>query len=38
MAVSQPAQPAVAVRNPYSSLPNWLYPTFVVVILTLFGV
>jgi hypothetical protein len=26
------------VRNPYSSLPNWLYPTFVVVILSLFGV
>jgi hypothetical protein len=26
-----------AVRNPYSSLPNWLYPTFVVVILSLFG-
>ena len=21
---------AVSVRNPYSSLPNWLYPTFVV--------
>ena len=26
------------VRNPYSALPNWLYPTFVAVVLTLFGV
>ncbi len=26
------------VRNPYSILPNWLYPTFVVVALTAFGV
>ena len=26
------------VRNPYSSLPNWLYPTFVVLVLTIFGV
>ncbi len=29
---------AVSVRNPYSSLPNWLYPTFVVGGLSLFGV
>ena len=27
-----------AVRNPYSVLPNWLYPTLVVVILSVFGV
>jgi hypothetical protein len=26
------------VRNPYSGLPNWLYPTIVVVVLTVFGV
>ena len=26
------------VRNPYSRLPNWLYPAFVVVALSLFGV
>jgi hypothetical protein len=26
------------VRHPYSSLPNWLYPTFVVVALSLFGI
>lgn len=26
------------VRNPYSSLPNWLYPTFVVVALSAFGI
>ncbi|HEY1456687.1 MAG TPA: succinate dehydrogenase [Candidatus Dormibacteraeota bacterium] len=26
-----------AVENPYSALPNWLYPTFVVTVLTLFG-
>jgi hypothetical protein len=26
------------VRNPYSALPNWLYPTFVVVALSAFGV
>ncbi len=25
-------------RNPYSALPNWLYPTFVVVALSSFGV
>jgi hypothetical protein len=30
------AQPA-AVRNPYSVLPNWLYPSFVVTALSLFG-
>src|SRR5262249_10813632 len=28
---------AAAVRNPYSVLPNWLYPTFVVVALSLFA-
>ncbi len=28
----------VTVKNPYSALPNWLYPTFVVAVLTLFGV
>jgi hypothetical protein len=28
---------ATTVRNPYSALPNWLYPTFVFVTLTLFG-
>lgn len=38
MAVTQHAQPAVAVKNPYSSLPNWLYPTFVVVALSAFVV
>ena len=27
-----------AVRNPYSVLPNWLYPTLVVTILSVFGV
>lgn len=26
-----------AVENPYSTLPNWLYPTFVFVALSLFG-
>lgn len=26
------------VKNPYSRLPNWLYPTFVVTALSLFGV
>jgi hypothetical protein len=31
-------QPAVAVRNPYSALPNWIYPTFVVVALSAFVV
>jgi hypothetical protein len=25
------------VKNPYSALPNWLYPAFVVVVLSLFG-
>ena len=41
MAVSEPATDSAAavrqiVRNPYSALPNWLYPTFVVVVLSLF--
>jgi hypothetical protein len=27
-----------SVRNPYSTLPNWLYPAFVVLALTAFGV
>jgi hypothetical protein len=36
---ASPAGPdRVAVRNPYSALPNWLYPAFVVVALSLFGV
>ena len=35
---ASPAGPdQVAVRNPYSALPNWLYPSFVVVGLGLFG-
>ena len=43
MAVSEraasPAGPSrYTVRNPYSSLPNWLYPSFVVLALTAFGV
>ena len=43
MAATQPAassdQPHPdAVRNPYSVLPDWLYPTFVVVFLTAFSV
>ena len=29
---------ATSVRNPYSVLPNWLYPAFVFITLTLFGV
>jgi hypothetical protein len=42
MAISEPAARAEraareAVRNPYSSLPNWLYPAWVVVALTFFG-
>ena len=42
MAVTQPASSpvearAATVRNPYSVLPNWLYPTFVVVALSLFA-
>ena len=39
--VATNAAPAVvrqAVRNPYSALPNWLYPTFVVVVLSSFVV
>jgi len=39
MAVTDTAsRPRQIVRNPYSSLPNWVYPTLVVVILTAFGV
>ena len=43
MAVTQPAASSVGpdpgvVQNPYSVLPNWLYPTFVVVALTAFSV
>jgi len=34
---SRPEVPKQVVRNPYSARPNWLYPTFVVVSLTLFG-
>jgi hypothetical protein len=34
----QGAAPGQRVKHPYSSLPNWLYPTTVVVALTLFGV
>jgi hypothetical protein len=42
VAISEPttAAPAAArqsVKNPYSTLPNWLYPTWVVVALSLFG-
>ena len=43
MALSRPADsqissPRQRVRNPYSRLPNWLYPAFVVVALSLFGI
>jgi len=43
VAVTQPAAnpveaPAASVRNPYSILPNWLYPTFVVVALSIFAI
>ena len=39
MAQSAPALAARrAVRNPYSRLPNWLYPAFVVTALSAFGV
>jgi len=39
MALSRPAATdRVAVTNPYSVQPNWLYPAFVVVALSLFGV
>ncbi len=43
MAITQRAAgaerpPPAAVRNPYSLLPNWVYPTLVVVILGLFTV
>jgi hypothetical protein len=34
----QPAAARHIVKNPYSALPNWLYPAFVVVALTAFGV
>ena len=33
-----PAAARQIVKNPYSVLPNWLYPAFVFAILTLFGV
>ncbi len=35
MAIARPVE--TAVRHPYSRLPNWLYPTFVVVALSLLG-
>ena len=36
---ASPAGPErLTYRNPYSSLPNWLYPTFVAAVLGLFGV
>ena len=43
VALSEPvARPSTAdregVKNPYSVLPNWLYPAFVVVALSLFGI
>ena len=43
MAISEPvARPEAAgrpaVKNPYSRLPDWLYPSFVVVALSAFGV
>ena len=42
MALTQPAASPVeprgaTVQNPYSALPDWLYPTFVVVALSLFA-
>ncbi len=42
MAISSPVESAASpsrprVRNPYSRLPNWVYPTFVVTALSLFG-
>jgi len=37
VAATQPPAGARTVRNPYSSLPNWLYPTCVVVFLTTFS-
>ena len=36
MAITQRA--TVAVKHPYSSLPNWVYPTFVVLVLSAFVV
>jgi len=40
VSVSQQAPASVrqAVKNPYSALPNWLYPSFVVTGLGLFGI
>jgi hypothetical protein len=38
MALARPvARAREAVKNPYSVLPNWLYPAFVVIALSLFG-
>jgi hypothetical protein len=34
----RPAAARQVVRNPYSALPDWLYPTFVVLALSAFGV
>ena len=43
MALTQPVDREVTpgrprIHNPYSVLPNWLYPAFVVVALSLFGI
>jgi hypothetical protein len=42
MAVSQPAtgsrEPRASAPNPYSVLPNWVYPTFVAVFLSAFAI
>jgi len=43
VALSEPAAAGIAadrssVKNPYSVLPNWLYPTFVVTALSLFAI
>src|ERR1700687_6323424 len=39
MALSQPVTAErTRVKNPYSGLPNWLYPAFVVGALSLFGI
>ena len=38
MAATQPVAGAKTVRNPYSVLPNWVYPTCVVIFLTTFSV
>lgn len=38
MAVNESSsRPRQVVRNPYSSLPNWLYPAFVAAVLTFFA-